>query len=136
MRLSYLALFVTWLVSLAYAVPMSGQASTIASLNIRAQKMQVKKVEFKYNPDDVPAPLKDQPVTDLIQAAITSALRTSSDFEEPDSNAFSFTTGDTKEKYRADFTFEAVKANGHEKNYKGGEVMIDTNSMFVTKLHS
>ncbi|KAJ3992376.1 hypothetical protein F5050DRAFT_940799 [Lentinula boryana] len=130
MRLLNLALFVTWLVSLAYAVPMPRQASTIA---IRSDRMQVTKVEVKYNPDDLPSPIKDG-ATGMMKDAITSALRGS--FREPDSAAFSFTTGETKEKYRADFTFEAVKANGNEKNYKGGQVMIDTNKMFVTKLHS
>ncbi|KAJ3739675.1 hypothetical protein DFH05DRAFT_1560109 [Lentinula detonsa] len=114
MRLLNLALFVTWLVSLAYAVPMSGQASTIASLNIRGHIMNVKKVEVTYDPNAVPPMLS----RDL-----------SKKFDRPTSDQISLTPGETQE---AEFTV-TVNADGKEKEYKGGQLMISTDRMQITK---
>ncbi|KAJ3795943.1 hypothetical protein GGU11DRAFT_194378 [Lentinula aff. detonsa] len=130
MRLLNLALFVTWLVSLAYAVPMSGQASTIASLNIRGHHniMAVKKVEVTYNPNDVP-PMLSRDAPDMMKTAIIRDLSTR--FARPTSEQISLTTVETN-LGDAEFTVTTV-VDGKEKEHKGGKLMIATNSMRVTK---
>ncbi|KAJ3992375.1 hypothetical protein F5050DRAFT_1898015 [Lentinula boryana] len=129
MRLSYLALFVTWLVtSLAYAVPMSGQASTIASLNIRGIAA-VKKVEVTYNPNDVPSMLSRY-APDMMKTAIISDLSTK--FARPTSEQISLTTVETNLDGVAEFTVTTVKAD-KEKEHKGGKLMIQTDRMHILK---
>ncbi|KAJ3984942.1 hypothetical protein F5890DRAFT_1553632 [Lentinula detonsa] len=126
MRLLNLALFVTWLVSLANAVPMSGQASTIANLNIRGHIMNVKKVEVTYDPNAVP-PMLSRYAPDMMKTAIIRDL--SEKFDRPTSDQISLTPGEAQE---AEFTV-TVNADGKEKEYKGGQLMITTNRMRITK---
>ncbi|KAJ3929019.1 MAG: hypothetical protein NXY57DRAFT_1063448 [Lentinula lateritia] len=130
MRLNLTFLTTIALVSFAYAVPVPREAP---SLQVRSDPLKVTSVSVIYNPAGLVVDQGDSGAAEsLMKVAINSAMVPK--FTQVDDGDFHFkTTSATKDKDTAKFTLDVKEENGKTKKYKGGELDIGTNSMYVSK---
>ncbi|KAJ4470967.1 hypothetical protein J3R30DRAFT_1144563 [Lentinula aciculospora] len=131
MRLNLATYFVISLVSFAYAAPVPREA-TMTSLKVRSDE-KVIQVRITFDRNGLLGIITTNKAEEMMRTAIKDKMQ--GKFGEPPDYGFKFTEGTTEEKGRAEFTFDTEK-NGDTKTYKGGRLVIDTNAMYVKKLHS
>ncbi|KAF8832886.1 hypothetical protein HHX47_DHR1001737 [Lentinula edodes] len=129
MRLNLTFLTTIALVSFAYAVPVPREAT---SLQLRSDPLKVIRVSVTYDPEGLMVDQGDSGAAQLLmKVAINNAMVPK--FTRVTDEAFQFETTGLKDKDKAKFTLEVEEKKGKTKTYKGGELKIDTNRMFVSK---
>lgn len=100
---------------------------------MRSDPLKVTSVSVIYNPAGLVVDQGDSGAAEsLMKVAINSAMVPK--FTQVDDGDFHFkTTSATKDKDTAKFTLDVKEENGKTKKYKGGELDIGTNSMYVSK---